>query len=121
MNTATALILIVLAVIGLLAVKSYLRKIKSGCCGADVQKKEAADTDIRHYPYHQTLRVKGMTCGNCARRVENGLNALEGVYAQADWKGGSVSVHMKREIPPERIRGAIEKTGYRVGESVSKD
>lgn len=116
MNMATTLILIVLAVIGLFALKSYLRKLQNGCCGAEVKKEKVADTEIRHYPYHLTVRVQGMTCGNCARRVENGLNALEGVYAQADWEGGSVSVHMKREIPPDRIRGAIEKAGYRVGE-----
>ena len=73
MNTATALVLIGLTVIGLWALKSYLRKLESGVCGAKVKKKEAADIEIRHDPL--TLRVEGMACGSCARRAENALNA----------------------------------------------
>lgn len=73
MNTATTLVLIVLTVIGLWALKSYLRKLESGCCGAKVKKKEAADIEIRHDPL--TLRVEEMACGSCARRAENALNA----------------------------------------------
>lgn len=73
MNTATALVLIVLTVIGLWALESYLRKLESGCCGAKVKKKEAADIEIRHDPL--TLRVEEMAGGSCARRVENAPNA----------------------------------------------
>lgn len=73
MNTATALVLIGLTVIGLWALKSYLRKLESGSCGAKVKKKEAADIEIRHDPL--TLRVEGMAYGSCARRAENALNA----------------------------------------------
>lgn len=93
MNTATALVLIGLTVIGLWALKSYLRKLESGCCGAKVKKKEAADIEIRHDPHHLTLRVEGMACGSCARRVENALNA------SAERSGKPASA---RAIRPER-------------------
>ncbi len=87
MNTATALILIVLTVIGLWALKSYLRKLESGCCGAKVKKKEAADIEIRHDSL--TLRVEGMACGSCAPGRKRA----------------------------ERIRRAIGKAGFRTGDS----
>ena len=51
---STAVICLVLLVIVVAAVRSYLKKLKSGCCGAggDVVKPvRPADRDLSHYPY----------------------------------------------------------------------
>ena len=55
------------------------RKIRYGssCCGEKekaVDRIQASDTDASHYPYHYLIKVEGMTCGNCARRVENAFH-----------------------------------------------
>ena len=56
-----------------LVIRSYRKKLASGCCGASdesVKKNKVADKDKSHYPYEKTLVVDGMVCKNCSARVE---------------------------------------------------
>jgi P-type Cu+ transporter len=63
-----------------------------------------------------SILVSGMTCASCVRRVERGLEKLDGVQ--------SVSVNMATEratvsydpsaVRPEDLRTAVEKAGYGV-------
>lgn len=67
-----------------------------------------------------TLRVEGMDCGGCERKVESALGRLEGIAeVSASSVTGSVRVHRAEAAPS---RAAIERTlrelGYRlIGES----
>ena len=36
-----------------------------------MKKVKVKDKDPSHYPYEKILKIDGMTCGNCANRVEN--------------------------------------------------
>lgn len=70
-----------------LVIRSYKKKLASGCCGASdesVKKNKVTDKDKSHYPYEKTLVVDGMVCKNCSARVENALNSIDGVWAEAD-------------------------------------
>ena len=52
-----------------LVIRSYRKKLASGCCGASdesVKKNKVADKDKSHYPYEKTLVVDGMVCKNCS-------------------------------------------------------
>ena len=84
-DAVTVLICAVLAVLAVVGVLSYRKRLKSGCCGAAdgkaVKKVRVADKNRSHYPYRAVLRIDGMTCENCTRRVENALNTMEGVWA----------------------------------------
>ena len=78
-----------------LVIRSYKKKLVSGCCGASdesVKKNKVADKDKSHYPYEKTLVVDGMVCKNCSARVENALNSIDGVWAEADVSSGRVTV-----------------------------
>ena len=44
-------------------------------------------------PYTAVLQVDGMTCSNCVRRVENALNRLDGVWAEADLGQDGADAH----------------------------
>ena len=49
----TVIICLVLLVIVIFAVRSYLKKLKSGCCGSggdEVKRVRPADRDVYHYP-----------------------------------------------------------------------
>lgn len=67
---STAIICAVLIVIAIIGIKSYAKKLTSGCCGASsqpsVKKMKVRDKDKSHYPYSLLLKVDGMSCGNCA-------------------------------------------------------
>ena len=84
----TAIAVIVLVLAGVIAVRSYAKRLASGCCGGGGQKSDrkvrVADRNKAHYPYSAVLDIDGMVCAACARRVENGLNRLDGVWATVD-------------------------------------
>ncbi|MDW5562083.1 MAG: heavy-metal-associated domain-containing protein [Methanomassiliicoccus sp.] len=62
-----------------------------------------------------TINVKGMKCGGCAKRVEEGLKTLPGVSAVAvDLKGAKVKVSLdKTKTTVEQVRQKIKDTGYK--------
>lgn len=113
-TVTTVIIVLILVAIAVLSVMSYVKKLRSGCCGASdekVKRVRVADRDKSHYPYSVVLTVDGMVCGNCAARVENALNALDGVWASADVEHGTVAVRMK-QAPEERLlRSTVNQIG----------
>ncbi len=115
MGNAVIIVLLVL-VIGL-AVYSTVRRIRYGssCCGEHdpAEKKiKVADTNIHNYPYTYTLKVDGMHCANCARRVENALNRLEGRWAVADVGKKTVLLRSKCEESESELGSIIASAGY---------
>lgn len=119
---ATVMICILILLIAIFGIKSYCKKLSSGCCGASggksVKKNKVKDRDPSHYPLKRILYIDGMTCGNCVNRVENALNELEGVWATADLMEGKAVVRMKQDIPLEELKQAVKSAGYLVYKSV---
>lgn len=116
---ATAIIVVVLVAICGFAVYSYVRKLRKGggCCPereVSEKKVKVADKDKSHYPYQTTLTIDGMTCGNCATRVENALNALPGVWAKVDLMGKKADVLLKQPPEADTLRKAVQEVGYTV-------
>ena len=67
---------------------------------------------MSHYPYAKVVRVEGMHCQNCARRVENAFNAKEGFYAKVDLGKKTALVCSKREVPDEELKQVVRDLGY---------
>ncbi|CVI72536.1 copper exporting ATPase [Clostridiales bacterium CHKCI001] len=113
----TAIIVLMLVIICIYAIKSYTKKLAHGCCGAggdDEKKIRVKDKNAAHYPYCVKIGVEGMTCSHCKLRVENALNAEDGVWAQVNLKSKSALVRMKDPIPEETLRCIITRNGYTV-------
>lgn len=114
---ATAVICIILVVICIFSVKGYLKKLHNGCCGAggdSVKKNGAEDKDISHYPYQYTLSIEGMTCKNCASRIENAFHAQEGYYAKVNLKKKEAVVHAKKAADEFDLKQIVTRAGYEV-------
>ena len=99
------------------AIVHTVQKSRKGgdCCGdreETVKRVPVGDRNKAHYPYTAELTVEGMTCENCARRVENALNTLDGVWAKVDIGSHRATVRLKG--PPEEIelRRAVHDAGY---------
>lgn len=64
---STAVICILLIVICVFGIKSYLKRLTSGCCGSSgekaVKRIKVKDRDLSHYPHQCILKVDGMSCG----------------------------------------------------------
>ena len=55
-----------------------------------------------------------MSCGNCAIRVENALNSLEGVYARVNLMEAEADVRMKQEFSDTVLKDTVKDAGYTV-------
>ncbi len=108
-----AIFAIVLIVFAVFVIKSYSKKLASGCCGGgDAEKKvKVADKNRSHYPYAAVLTVDGMMCAACETRVENALNAIDGVWAKASSSGGKVEVLMKSPVDEDTLRRTVNELG----------
>lgn len=61
-----------------------------------------------------TLRITGMTCGHCKKKVEDALQGVDGVFAvYVDQEGGSAEVDYddtRTNIPA--MVSVVEAVGY---------
>ena len=112
---STIVICLALGVICVLGVRSYLKKLKTGCCGSggdEVKRVRPVDGDKSHYPCAKVVRIEGMHCQNCVKRVENAFHAREGFYVKADLAKGTALVRSKQEVPDEELKQTVRKLGY---------
>lgn len=113
----TGIVLIVCA----LAVYRYIRKLRSGdsCCAtgeAPIKKVHVTDRNKSNYSYTIEISINGMTCANCAVRVENALNSLPDIWAQVDLGKKSAVVRSKSPLNGDIIRNAVRESGYIITE-----
>lgn len=109
----------VLAAAVVLGIRSYLKKLKTGCCGSggdSVKQSRPRDTNLSHYPYTKTVRIEGMHCQNCARRVENAFHAREGYFVKVNLSKQEALVRTKTPVSEEELKQVIRSLGYRVVE-----
>ncbi|WP_201714117.1 heavy-metal-associated domain-containing protein [Rossellomorea arthrocnemi] len=60
------------------------------------------------------LKVSGMTCGNCVKKLETVLNGLDGVQqAKVDLENGAAKVkYDESKQSPESLSRAVSNAGY---------
>lgn len=120
MNVSDILLIAALAVGCASAIYYSVRRARkgSGCCGetaAKVRRTGPADHKRSHYSYRAEAEITGMTCENCAARVENALNSLEGIWASVHIDTGKARILSKKNIDELKIREAVRGAGYGVG------
>ena len=108
---------ILLIVLIALLVFMMSRKMTRGssCCGTKeppVKSIKASDKDKSHYPHHYELKVEGMVCINCARRVENAFISQGDMIAKADAMTGEVRLMSKRELSRQEAAQIVSDAGY---------
>ena len=112
----TFIIIGVIAVICVIAVISYAKKLSRGCCGAagDKEKRTAAKQELSEYTHRYSIKIGGMTCQNCAIRIENNLNKNEGIYARVEHKSGIADLYSMQPVKEFTIRQTVVGLGYSV-------
>ena len=87
----------------------------SSCCGereGPKKRVQSGDRNPKHYPYHYSLRIDGMVCGNCVRNVENAFNSVDGIYAKVDLASKTAKVYAKQPISDEEVINILKSTSY---------
>lgn len=63
------------------------------------------------------FKVKGMSCGHCARRVENAALGVEGVSsAKVDLGSEQLRIECAGEPPVQALADAIREAGYEMAQ-----
>lgn len=109
-----ALLLIVLIAILVIMMSTKLTK-GSSCCGTKeppVKRIKPSDSDTSHYPHIYELKVEGMVCVNCARRVENAFISQGDMIAKADAMSKEVRLWSKRELSRQEAASIVGEAGY---------
>lgn len=115
MGKVVVYIILVLIIAG--AVYGTVRRIRHGssCCGereSAPKKVKVSDRNKANYPYTYMLRVDGMHCSNCARRIENKFNSGEGLWAKANIGENTVFLRSKKTIDESYCRTLVSDAGY---------
>lgn len=97
-----------------------IRKFRKGggCCPEHetVARKAPADRNGSRYPFRVKLKIGGMTCDNCAARVANALNGLDGVWARISYETKTGDVRCREKPDEKQIRRTVSQAGYVVME-----
>lgn len=62
----------------------------------------------------KTIKIEGMVCEHCKRRVEAALNGIPGVSAKVDLANKSAEVTLTAPVKDEALKQAVENAGYDV-------
>lgn len=117
MKPVDIILVLIVIIILIFALKGSMKHFngEGACCGGNVNNKvKVDDKNISHYPYTITVYTEGMKCDGCKLKVENALNAKNGIYATANYHKNIVKVHMKENLSDEIITKVVEEAGYRV-------
>lgn len=108
-------VLIVLIALG--GVRAFMKRAKGeSCCGGGATdvKIEPADKDKNNYKYVAQVGLSGMHCKNCASKIQNKLNSLDGTWAKVNFSKSSAEVLLKENNQEEAIKKAVSDEGYSV-------
>ena len=73
------------------------------------------ETQAQTQAQTQTLRIGGMMCGHCEKRVRDALEALpEVTSAEVSHTDGTAKVTLGTPIPMKTLKRAVKQAGYRV-------
>ncbi|MCD7892657.1 MAG: heavy-metal-associated domain-containing protein [Erysipelotrichaceae bacterium] len=116
MNMADIIVLLIVAVLMVFACKGAIKHFKGegSCCGGGGSVSSSNKTLSGEVLGKKVLKISGMHCENCASKVQNAINAIDGASAQVDLENQSATVTYDREIKDKVIIKAVEKAGYKV-------
>ncbi len=117
----TVIIVVLIAALCVIGAISYAKRLSHGCCGTGgSERKVTKNADLSEYKYQYSVKIGGMSCKNCAVRIENAFNRQEGIYARADFKTGISEISAKEPVSDFELRKTILGLGYSVEEIKNK-
>lgn len=110
----TGLILIGIAIVFMIGIFSFHKRIDKGCCEStdnDQIKIKKIDTNLSHYPYTTIVHIDGMHCENCVNKVKNAYGE-KGCYAEVSLSKKQAVVHSKKKLSDEMLTAIPVRIGY---------
>ena len=113
----TIIVCIVLALVIAFAVYSTIRKIKYGssCCGGKdpmPAKIRVKDRNKSHYSHVYLLKIDGMHCSGCVRKLENAFHAQEGFWVSVNLEKKEAILRSKKELERKDAGKIVSSAGF---------
>ena len=112
----------VLIIAAFIVLRTKIKRIgiKRTCCGGH-KKEERKEKVLEEKPiFEVTVRIEDLCCEDCAIRVENAFNRLDGVSAKACHKEKRVVLLLCGEWSEAEIRAVVSDCGFTAGDMQSK-
>lgn len=110
----------IIGILLLIIVAAILRANKhfqsGGCCGSGSTTIRDKKTLTAPKIGEKVMVIEGMHCENCAIRVENALNRLDGVLCKVNLKKKLAVVSFSQAVQEPVLKETVEKLGYTVAE-----
>ena len=105
-----------MVVILFFAIKNSISHFKGegGCCGGSGKEKLVKPAKLENVIATKVVKIEGMRCDHCHRRVQNALNSMDGVNAKVNGDKQEAVIKLGREIDDNEIERAISSLGYKV-------
>ena len=118
MSTSDIISILILIVIIFFAIKYSIPHFKGegSCCGGGGKSKAVKPKKLDKVLSVKTVKIDGMVCKNCAARVQNALNSVEGVSAKVSLGSKTAKIKLGRDITDSEISEIINNLGYTVTE-----
>ncbi len=62
----------------------------------------------------KVLKIEGMSCSHCSKRVESALNRIDGVVATVNLEEKTATLELTNEISDAVLKEAVEDAGFTV-------
>lgn len=120
---ANAIIILTITIMVGVGIRHMYRMIRYGssCCGSGgVMEKRirVKDRNRSHYPFSYRVIVDGMVCGGCARKVENTINSIDGLWGSVNLERKEVIILSRTEMRREDLVRVLDGTSYSVREVI---
>lgn len=114
MNIGTIIAIMICAAIFAACVYSFVRRFsgRKNCCGTSLPKMKNKHLNA---PIGKlTVKIDGMRCESCRRRVTAAINAIDGAAAKVSLEKREAAVSFERDIDDEELISAVESADFEV-------
>ena len=113
----TGILLAVLVVAVFIFVRIKIKRVgmKRTCCGGHAKEKRAEKVLESEALYEASVQIEDLCCEDCAIRVENAFNRMEGISAKACHKEKRAVLLLCKELDETEIRRIISDCGFTAG------
>ena len=113
-----AIIILIVVVLLIFELKGSIKHFKGEgpCCGGGSGASASPRKKTLDGPVvgRRTIKISGMHCQNCANRVTDALDNIEGVAAKVNLNKNCAEVSFDRAVDEIDLKRAVEKAGYEV-------
>ena len=108
------IVIVVIAIIMAFALKGTIKHFKGegACCGGGHHELKIEAKPLDHVVDTLTLKVDDIHCENCAIRIANALNRLDGINANVNVKHKEVMIQSDHPLDATMVVERIERLGY---------